>query len=214
VLHERILRAALEEFLAHGFGAASIEGIARAAQVNKDTIYRQFGAKELLYRTSVRRALQAVPQPMQAAFTQRGDVAATLANAMRQIHQAFTTPAARQITSMTVRQAALFPDLAAAARDDAREYLQPLADYLRELHSSGVLRLDDPEEAAEMLASAALRGVRFLFEPTLRGEALDRFIASRLKVFLRGWDYRPPGQKGALRVASGGRRGKTTMGDP
>jgi AcrR family transcriptional regulator len=190
-LHERILRVALDEFLSRGFGAASIEGIARAAGVNKDTIYRQFGTKERLYRTSVMRSLEALPRGMRDLIPRSDDVAQTLAEVMRRLHRMLTTPRAQAITSMTVTQAALFPDLAAAVRADTREYLQPLADYLRELQEDGTLALDDPQEAAEMLAIGAVGGVRFLFEPSLRGEELDAFVERRLKVFLRGWDYRP-----------------------
>ena len=190
-LHERIVRAALEEFLAKGFGAASIEGIARAAAVHKDTIYRQFGTKERLYRAGCQRAFESMQLAMPGASSRSSDVAKTLADVMRRIHRTFTTPRAQAIVSMSVTQAALFPDLAAAAREDTQAYLKPLAEYLRRLHESGTLTLDDPEEAAEMLATAVLGGVRFMFEPSLRGEALDAFVDRRLRIFLSGWNYRP-----------------------
>jgi TetR/AcrR family transcriptional repressor of mexJK operon len=190
-LHHHLLDRALEEFLTHGFGAASIEGIARAAGVHKDTIYRQFGTKEALYHECVRRALETMARPLRASVAAPHDVAQTLAGVMRQIHRTFTAPRTQKFTSMTVTQAALFPDLAEAARADSRAYLEPLADYLRQLQRDGTLQFDDPLEAAELLAIAALGGVRFLYEPTLQGAELDAFVERRLALFLRGWNFRP-----------------------
>ncbi len=191
-LHERIVQSALEEFLARGYGAASIEGIARAARVNKDTIYRQFGTKERLYRESTLRVFEAKPRGARTPLPRLGDVEKTLADEMRRMHRALTTPRALAVMSMTMTQAALFPDLAAAARADTYEYLRPLADYLRELQQDGILTLDDPPDAAEMLASNALGGTRFMYETPLRGAELDRFVERRLGILLRGWNYRPP----------------------
>ena len=190
-LRDLLLDRALEEFLRHGFSAASIEGIARASGVHKDTIYRQYGNKAALYHASVRRALETMARPLRASFEDPEDVERTLAEVMRQIHRTFTAPRAQKFTSMTVTQAALFPDLAQAARDDSRAYLQPLATYLRQLQQDGTLELEDPLEAAELLAISALGGVRFLYEPTLRGTALDDFVARRLALFLRGWNHQP-----------------------
>jgi AcrR family transcriptional regulator len=195
LIHARILDAALAEFLAHGFGAASIEGIARTARVNKDTIYRQFGAKEQLYRESVARAQARMGQALgEQLFAQPDDVPGTLAGVMRHLHRTFTTPDARRMVSMTVTQAALFPDLAADAKTSTREYLQPLEDYLAALQCTGTIDIDQPHEAAHLLATVALGGVRFLFETTLYGTELDEYVSQRLTVLLRGWNYRPSNQ--------------------
>lgn len=46
---QEILRAAMEEFSAHGLGGARMEGIAERARVNKRLIYYYFGSKEALF---------------------------------------------------------------------------------------------------------------------------------------------------------------------
>ena len=192
-LRERILAIALEEFLAKGFGAASIEGIARAAGVNKDTLYRQFGDKKRLYRESVLHSFESVPRTALAMGDVDGDIEFTLAAVMRRLHRSLTTPRALAVMSMTITQAGLFPDLAAAVREDTREYLRPLADYLRRQCASGRLKIVDPDDAAEMLSTTAMGGMRFMYEPPLRGKALDRFVKLRLDMLLRGWCYQPAG---------------------
>ena len=47
--HDRILRAALEEFAEHGLAGARVDRIARRADVNKAMIYYHFTSKEKLY---------------------------------------------------------------------------------------------------------------------------------------------------------------------
>jgi AcrR family transcriptional regulator len=48
---ERILKAALAEFSAHGIAGARVDGIARAARCNKNLIYIYFQDKESLFKT-------------------------------------------------------------------------------------------------------------------------------------------------------------------
>lgn len=47
---ERILKAARDEFAAHGLAGARVDLVARRARVNKRMIYHYFGSKEALYR--------------------------------------------------------------------------------------------------------------------------------------------------------------------
>src|SRR5215470_15919484 len=52
---ERILKAALAEFAAHGLAGTRCEDIARRARVNKRMLFYCFGSKEELYREILRR---------------------------------------------------------------------------------------------------------------------------------------------------------------
>ena len=44
-----ILSGARANFMAHGFGGASMDAIAEAASVSKMTLYRYFDSKEVLF---------------------------------------------------------------------------------------------------------------------------------------------------------------------
>jgi TetR/AcrR family transcriptional regulator len=54
---ERILRAALKEFAAHGFAGARVDVIARRAAINKRMLYHYFGNKEKLFRAVLRQKI-------------------------------------------------------------------------------------------------------------------------------------------------------------
>lgn len=60
---ERILAAAIEAFVAHGYAGARIDGIAKGAGCNKQLIYHHFGDKEALYTAVIEHALAQKPLP-------------------------------------------------------------------------------------------------------------------------------------------------------
>jgi AcrR family transcriptional regulator len=57
---DAILRAALEEFSAHGFEAARLDDVARRAGIAKGTIYLYFSDKETLFQELVRAEISPV----------------------------------------------------------------------------------------------------------------------------------------------------------
>ena len=60
VRREVILKAALEEFSAHGFEAARLDDVARRAGIAKGTIYLYFSDKETLFQELVRSEISPV----------------------------------------------------------------------------------------------------------------------------------------------------------
>lgn len=59
VTRERILSAALEEFAARGFSAASTDRIAKAAGLTKRAVFYYFPSKEVLYTATLEKAYAA-----------------------------------------------------------------------------------------------------------------------------------------------------------
>jgi TetR/AcrR family transcriptional regulator len=63
---ERLFAAAAAEFAARGFAGASVDRIARAAQVNKAMIYYHFNSKAALYQEILGEMFQAVGERIRA----------------------------------------------------------------------------------------------------------------------------------------------------
>src|SRR5256885_8253560 len=57
-LSDRILDVATALFLGDGFGATSIEAVAKRAGVSKRTFYHRFSGKEMLFEAGVRRVVE------------------------------------------------------------------------------------------------------------------------------------------------------------
>lgn len=109
--HAAILRAAAEVAAARGYFGASIEDIARQAGVGKQTIYRWWGGKFLLFIE----AYQALV-PAEALAVDTGAVRADLQVLLRRLFQLYrTTPAARILAGL-IAEAQADPDLAATLK--------------------------------------------------------------------------------------------------
>src|SRR6266446_9807488 len=67
-LSDRILDVATMLFLSHGFGATSIEAVAKRAGISKRTFYHRFRGKEVLFEAVVRRLIARWTPPLDAAL--------------------------------------------------------------------------------------------------------------------------------------------------
>jgi AcrR family transcriptional regulator len=65
-----VLARTLEEIVEHGIDGASVHRIARAAEVNKTSVYRRFGTREALIAT----ALERVAGDVGAKLSDRGSL--------------------------------------------------------------------------------------------------------------------------------------------
>src|ERR1700732_1998241 len=67
-LADRILDVAETLFLSHGFGATSIEAVAKRAGISKRTFYHRFPGKERLFEAVVRRLIERWLPPFDSAL--------------------------------------------------------------------------------------------------------------------------------------------------
>src|SRR6476660_2901884 len=83
-----VLRAARRAFLAAGFGAVSMDAIAREAGVSKATVYAHFGSKEALFSAVVAE----VAEERFAGFSALELASSTLAASLSTIARRFLDP--------------------------------------------------------------------------------------------------------------------------
>lgn len=156
---EAILEAAAEVLADRGFGA-SIEEVARRAQVSKQTIYNHYGSKTELVRALTERRLHKIT----AALDQAGPdqpVETTLARYGEAILCAVLSPVSVQMARMGVASALDMPDLAQAIYDaGARAAATRLAAYLATVPPRD-LEAPDPAVAAEIFIGMVLGRVQY-----------------------------------------------------
>jgi len=144
----RVLRAAAESFMRHGY-QASIDQIARRAGVAKQTVYHHFASKDALFKQVAHELTRAVlvelgaePRELRAAL-----VRFALAYRERALGaQGLAT--FRTVLPEVPRFRALARTMYAAG---AGEMVRQLAAYLERAMQAGELRRDDPQFAAELL---------------------------------------------------------------
>jgi TetR/AcrR family transcriptional repressor of mexJK operon len=190
-IRERVIHNARHVFLELGYDGASLDLIARAAGVHRDTLYRQYGSKESLFRAVLGSTMGRLRTGVVQAVGRGGSPNKILPRVARQVYADVRLPESLAMVRMIIAVGGRFPELAASAHDNWSADLAPFIDYLKAKCNSGVLQIDDPAEAAYAFTNAASVTVRALLEPPLDARALRAHIKRTVDVYLAGWQFRP-----------------------
>ena len=192
---DAILVAATRVFLEQGYGAASMDAIARAAGVSKQTIYAYFCGKAALFEATVLERSDRLLEP----FPTETDCFHDPETALRAIALRFLglilSPETVGRFRVIVAESGRFPELAEVFyRSGPDRVGGRLAAYLADLHRQGVLHVTDPRSAAVhffgmVRGDLFLRQLLGLGDPP-RGRELDRIVDGAVKAFLSA--YAPP----------------------
>jgi AcrR family transcriptional regulator len=191
-----ILDAATTLFLAEGYLAISMDQIAAAAAVSKQTVYKQFADKESLFREIVTVTVAQVGDPVAEQVTSLRD-STDLAGGLRDLARALlaqvTQPRVMQLRRLVIGEAGRFPELGHLFYDRGPgRTIGTLAATFESLAARGALRLEDPRLAAEhfnwLVMSTPLNRVMLCGDAELPGQAdLDRYADAGAGAFLAAY---------------------------
>jgi TetR/AcrR family transcriptional regulator, mexJK operon transcriptional repressor len=149
-LSERILDVATGLFLGDGYGATSIEGVARVARISKRTFYHRFPGKEALFEAVVRRLIARWLPRYEADLPEAASLADTLRHAADHMLQAALTSEALALYRMAITEATRFPALSRILHDlGAAAGVDRIARHLEAAIGRGEIRPIDARFAAE-----------------------------------------------------------------
>jgi TetR/AcrR family transcriptional repressor of mexJK operon len=150
-LGERILDVATHLFLNHGYGATSIEAIARRAQISKRTFYHRFDDKAALFSAVVHRIIDRLRPPANVLLADGTDPQEILQRLATLIVRAAVSPEAIALHRLIVAESARFPQLAVVvAQEGAAEgAVRLIARLLERETRAGKLALNNPTFAAQ-----------------------------------------------------------------
>lgn len=193
-LGERILEVATELFLAHGYGATSIEDVARAARISKRTFYHRYADKRALFAAVITRIVEGV-RPPDALFHDYGPLDTALLHLARAILRAALSPQAVALYRVIVAEAARFPDIAAVIAQQGRSQAAVAQIATLLAHHDGVHRDGSGSASArefaaaqflQMVMAAPLRRALGLGEPMSAAD-LDAWARDTVALFLDGY---------------------------
>jgi TetR/AcrR family transcriptional regulator, regulator of autoinduction and epiphytic fitness len=175
----QILQGAMQEFLARGYAAASMDRVAAAAGVSKATIYSHFGDKEHLFKTLVEQMARERMQEIMGLL----DRSLEPRLALRQLIQSALQDCCdnsefHDFKRVLVGESGRFPELAKTFITHlTKPGIEALTDYLR---SCPEFDFPDPEAIARIIIGAIVHFA--LVQHILHGEEImpmetDRLVA-------------------------------------
>lgn len=186
----QVLAAAGKLFQARGYGATSMDEVARAAGVSKTTVYAHFAGKKELFAAVIASSAEWITDEMTAATAGGTTFEQRLCLLARRILGFLLEPGTLGMFRVVVAEAAHFPELGRAFYHAGPARVN---DYLKGYFSAAVerdeLSIDDLGTAAAQFV-ALVKGdlhLRCLFEPALAPDAtdLDRQAEVAAAAFLR-----------------------------
>ena len=189
-LSDRILDVATALFLSHGFGATSIEAVAKRAGISKRTFYHRFRGKEMLFEAVVRRLIDLWTPPFDTALLEAPSLAEGLRRVAEHMLNVALTPEALALHRMVIAEAPRFPGLARVLHElGAAAGVDRIARHLESRIASGEMRRVDARFAAEqfilMVVTGPQRRALGLGAPLDAAERRD-WIADTIRLFLEG----------------------------
>ena len=187
-LETRIVRAALETFLAKGYGAASMNEVARAARVSKGTLWARFPTKADLFRAIIEDQIQ----KSYVRFRHPGPKPKTLEAMLKAFaERALQDSLSDEIIALNrliYAEAGRFPEIGEAAWRRSHVGVQQVAEWIREYAVKEGVPCRDPEAAAGVFTTL-LRG--FYSDVMLKGRLagaaeIKAATQTMLKIFLAG----------------------------
>ncbi|UFU07870.1 TetR/AcrR family transcriptional regulator [Ruania halotolerans] len=150
---DELLEIARREFLAQGYAGTTMAAIAGAARISKNSLYREYASKEVLYAAVVSdwvdRGRDAM-RPHTEALLAATDFEGELGQLARTIQAAVLSPPVRQMRTLVAAEATRFPEIATdyVTRSWERN-IQTLADTFAILAERGTITVEAPHVAAE-----------------------------------------------------------------
>ena len=195
-LGERILDVATELFLTEGYGATSIEAIARRARIAKRTFYSRFDDKAGLFGAVVHRMVERMRPSDDTGLFDGGTLEEILTRLAGFILRAALSLPALALLRVILAEATRFPELAAVVteRGGSREAVTRIAALLERAAGTGELTIENAPFAAaqflQMVVSLPQRRALGLGTP-MRPPELDGWARDTVALFLNGCRVRP-----------------------
>lgn len=145
-----IMQAARDLFLEHGFGAVSMDQVARLAGVSKATVYAHFTSKEKLFAEMVFRACTSKWDMAMPALTPDSDIEAALVEVLHLVVEHLLSPAPLSVYRIIMAEGPRFPELPKAFFGNGPlPMIRKLSDFFNDANRLGLLDVPDMRLAAE-----------------------------------------------------------------
>ncbi|HET6736673.1 TetR/AcrR family transcriptional regulator [Mycobacterium sp.] len=193
-----VLSAGRDLFLSNGYQGTSVDQIAAAAEVSKQTVYKHFGDKHELLLAIVDNALESSVAPFLdriAGMADTNDLETDLTALAGDYLRAVLQEPVVQLRRLVVGEANRFPELARLYYEQApARMMAAFSECFGRLHERRLLDVPEPSLTAEhfafLIVGRCIDQALFCGGPqVLAGVDVDSHVRAGVQVFLSG--YRP-----------------------
>src|SRR5579863_10404566 len=193
----QIVEGARAVFLAHGFDAASMNDIARAAGVSKGTLYVYFKHKEELFEAIVEEECDAQAEGIFDLDPNDHDVGATLTRLGVAYVKFLCRPEKASAIRTVIAIADRMPEVGRRFYESGPATgIARLADYLATQVEAGVLAVDDCEIAAAQFMESShamlFKPIVFNFAPAPSLQQIERGVRIAVTAFVAAYSAKKP----------------------
>ena len=194
-LGDRILDAAEALFFTAGYGATTIEAVAKRARISKRTLYHRFDDKSALFSAVVHRTIARLRPPADVPLLDGVSLQEILQRLAGLILRGAISAPALALHRLIVAESARFPKLVAVVTEEAgsEDAVKLIAEVLAREMRRERLALDAPMFAAQLFLSMVIswpqRRAAVLGRPMSLAE-VDAWARDVVNLFLngcRGW---------------------------
>jgi AcrR family transcriptional regulator len=186
-LDEQLREAAVATFLEHGYDGASMEAIARAAGITKQTLYSRYPDKHAVFIDVIPWAMSRYERP-EAQTETDDDLASALTTIARDALARATDPELVRLQRIAMNESGRFPEFTLSAETMTwSPRLRAVMDLLRRHQASGTVEIEDVELAAEhFLTLVQVLPARLADFGVFRSKQQEeRHLRSAVELFMR-----------------------------
>jgi AcrR family transcriptional regulator len=190
---EAILDAAGQLFREHGYGAVSMDQIAREAGVSKATVYAHFESKDRLFAAMIHNGCRAYAEGLMPVVTEMEDVREALTRICREIERFLLAPKTLGIYRVIIAEGPRFPELVHAFIEAGPlPFRKMLAEFFEAANRRGALQVPNPGLAAHQLVWL-VRGPLYLErmlnlrQPLWDEQSVDEVVTSAVDMIMKGY---------------------------
>ncbi|WP_308165439.1 TetR/AcrR family transcriptional regulator [Nocardia noduli] len=197
-LVERLREAAVETFLACGYDGTTMEAIARAAGITKQTLYARYPDKRAVFAEVIPWAMSRRDSRASSAPPEGADLRESLTAIGREALARVADPHLVKLQRIAMSESARFPEFALSAETMAwSPRLRAVMDVLRRHRDAGELDIADDEldiAAEHFLVLVEAQPWRLAEFGVYRSdEQTERHLRYAITLFLRGVEPRSGG---------------------
>jgi TetR/AcrR family transcriptional repressor of mexJK operon len=189
---QSILDAATGLFIAHGYGAVSMDAIARGAGVSKATLYAHFGSKDQLFATIIREACQSNLAAREFLPHDQDDMRAALTRLASRMLRFLLEERSLAIHRVVMSESVRFPELGRAFYESGPlMFSAAFSAWLADQCAAGRLVVADPRQAADQIAGLLKCGcytrAALGVDPPPTEAEIERTVSGAVETFLRAY---------------------------